>query len=235
MREKLLLLLLLPVYFAISCGNSPKEYKFIYLNYQNQEMLYVFRGSEEDLCFNEEISICQNKYSISDSTGSIKCDKNGCRGSVSMQYFYLADNNIVIGISYEDYVRSIIASNNDGQKVVYQTNIDVTPRYRTGEYISSTQYSGYCDAKFFIEFIYGLLPKGKSVDISVDMNSLAMNPDVCKFSLLFNCLVNIGIDLKNGTDELYPADALSKVSSCIFLVYSQDELRLNGEKMFEGN
>lgn len=223
MKGKIILLLLL-FYFETSCGDGLKENSFIYLKLKNTELLYVFNKSEKEVCLEEDISLCESKYSLTDIRVSGKCDIHGCSGSGAARYQYITDDKILIGINYEDYIRSMIASDIEGKSIIYKTNIVSTSKYRTDEYISSAQYVGYCDANFLISVVSDFLGYGK---IHLDTNSFTMNPEICKIGTVLQCLSSMGFNYVLDLDAKNKSEIQDMFGFCLFIAYSLDELRLN--------
>lgn len=223
----LLLLLLI-----ISCGNS--DYKFVYLKYKGGELLYIFDKDERHLCSNEEVRVCTDRYGLTGLSGDVNCDWTDkgimCSGGFSYHYIYLADENFIIGTSYEDYIRDLIVATQDGDKIIYRTNIDSVATYANDEYISATQYPGFCDIKTYMELFSNLMskdiPSYVDFDVTFNLESISANPDLCKLAMIFNCLRSSDLLDKVEKKGEMTINDVDKTMNCVFMAYSPDSVRL---------
>ncbi len=183
MMKKLFVLLILPI---LSCGNGEGiNYNQVYLKLSNTEFLYFYNNSEKHLCLNDEVTICQQKSSLSYSRKNIEKNNDSL---IKHIYSFSPDDRILIATTM-DGAKNIISIKNDKDEILYVSIYPIGFSYTGNYFISSSQYYGLCDISIWSNIFTGLF---HDIDLgyNFDFNDFALNPEICKFSQLLNCLFN---------------------------------------------
>ncbi|MCX7943254.1 MAG: hypothetical protein N2746_01940 [Deltaproteobacteria bacterium] len=206
-----------------SCGENQGGYNFVYLQYNKNELMYVFNRSEYHLCYGSDVEICQKRYSISKLSGSTKCNAKtkSCSGYYSYRYIFSPDDDFTISTAYDDDLRNVIVTNREGDVVFYSTDYFSSSTYITSVPISSSQHTGFCDVSIIESMLNQMIQNryGYSYNITLDYNSLTMNPDVCRLAQLINCIAILfpSIDV---TDDVLSKTTSQALLRCFMTVYS---------------
>ncbi|MCX7957990.1 MAG: hypothetical protein N3B13_03005 [Deltaproteobacteria bacterium] len=216
------IIFLLPIILClISCGEGHNGYNFVHLSYGVHRFLYVFNQSDYHLCYGSEIEACQKKYSISDFLESKSCDpkKQSCEFHYYYRYTFSPDDEFAIYTTYDDDLRTIIVTGGKDDIILYMTDYSTSSTYILKEPITVTQQTGFCDISVLnILFFQSLRSK---YNISLDYNSMTMNPDVCRLAQLLACVsmyYPLGIDIDSN---ILPEDIFRAGLGCFIMIYSR--------------
>gem|GEM_PF-4629018 len=201
-----------------SCGDAQPEYNEIYLSFQNREYLYIYNQSENYLCVDSDIPLCQRRFILSQ-------DKAKVVKTIENTYRFSPNDKFIISASMNNQGGTILISDDKGDIVRYNSTYWVSSTYDNSNFISSSQHTGFCDIstidtmiKNIFGEIYSDYGEYFKSELKIDYNSMTMNPDICRLAMVLNCIAD-KVSLEYGNSEYY-----SDISSgCFYSIYSQSE------------
>lgn len=216
--------------FIFSCGDgNNKVYNQVYLKLDNMQFLYFYNQAERHLCINDDISICQQKYPLTNGSGDGKCsysyktDRIECEGVLSYSYQYVGNEKLIINTGIGDYTHIVSVIYNNNERIFYaNTFVSADDSYL----ISSSQHIGLCDITLIDELFRFFIKSFGAIGIKFDYNSLTLNPDICRLAQLINC---IGPNFASAklTEGKEKEKIINMSLQCFSSIYSFDEAKVN--------